>query len=190
MQSVPITTSCEFEPRSWQDVLITTLCDKVCQWLVTVLWFSPVTSTNETDCHDITEILLKVALRTITLTLNLSCGSQLIHCLLVWCTKTIICTNSLNEKQDWYFYQISCVFIAYYSHDIKFMPVKYELKVVEISFLICPKLRSKILLMSYKKCLTPLSTIFHSYIVAVSFIGGGNRRKPLTCRNSLTNFIT
>jgi len=41
-------------------------------------------------------------------------------------------------------------------------------------------------------CLTPLSTIF-SYIVAVSFIGGGNRstrRKPLTCRKSLTNFIT
>ena len=32
---------------------------------------------------------------------------------------------------------------------------------------------------------------FFSYIVAVSFIGGGNRstrRKPLTCRKSLTNF--
>ena len=32
-----------------------------------------------------------------------------------------------------------------------------------------------------------------SYIVAVSFIGGGNwstRRKPSTCRHSLTNFIT
>ena len=38
----------------------------------------------------------------------------------------------------------------------------------------------------------PLSTIF-SYIVAVSFIGGGNRstrRKPHTCHNSLTDFIT
>jgi hypothetical protein len=36
------------------------------------------------------------------------------------------------------------------------------------------------------------STIF-SYIVAVSFIGGGNRsiqRKPPTCRKSLTSFIT
>ena len=34
-------------------------------------WFSPgtlVSSTNKTDCHDITEILLKVALNTITLT--------------------------------------------------------------------------------------------------------------------------
>ena len=32
-----------------------------------------------------------------------------------------------------------------------------------------------------------------SFIVAVSFIGGGNRstrRKPPTCRKSLTNFIT
>jgi len=31
----------------------------------------------------------------------------------------------------------------------------------------------------------PLSTIFQLYIVAVSFIGGGNRRKPPTCRKSL-----
>ena len=29
---------------------------------------SPVSSTNKTDCHDITEILLQVALNTITLT--------------------------------------------------------------------------------------------------------------------------
>jgi hypothetical protein len=39
----------------------TTLCDKVCQWLVTCRWFSsetPVSSINETYRHDITEILL------------------------------------------------------------------------------------------------------------------------------------
>jgi hypothetical protein len=41
-----------------------TLCDKVCQWLATGRWFSPVSSTNKTDHHDITEILLKVALNT------------------------------------------------------------------------------------------------------------------------------
>jgi hypothetical protein len=38
---------------------------------VTYQWFSPgttVSSTNKTDRHDITEILLKVALNTITLT--------------------------------------------------------------------------------------------------------------------------
>ena len=46
----------------------TTLCDKVCQWFATGRWFSPgppVSSTNKTDRHDITEILLKVTLNTI-----------------------------------------------------------------------------------------------------------------------------
>ena len=41
-----------------------TLCDKVCQRLVACLWFSPcitVSTTNKTDPHDITAILLKVA---------------------------------------------------------------------------------------------------------------------------------
>jgi hypothetical protein len=53
-------------------VLDTTLCDKVCQWLVAGRWFSTgtqVSSTNKTDRHDITEILLKVALNTVALTL-------------------------------------------------------------------------------------------------------------------------
>jgi hypothetical protein len=62
----------------------TTLCDKVRQWLSTGLWISPSTlilSINKTDSHDITEILLKVALNTITLTpvlvmlITSSCGS-------------------------------------------------------------------------------------------------------------------
>jgi hypothetical protein len=48
-----------------RSVLDTTLCDKVCQRLVTGLWFSPVSFTNKTDRHIITEILLKVALNTI-----------------------------------------------------------------------------------------------------------------------------
>jgi hypothetical protein len=34
-------------------VLNTTLCDKVCQWLATGRWLSPVSSTNKTDCHEI-----------------------------------------------------------------------------------------------------------------------------------------
>jgi len=52
-------------------VLDTTLCDKVCQWLVSGLYFSPgthVSSNNKTDHQDITVILLKVALNTITIT--------------------------------------------------------------------------------------------------------------------------
>jgi hypothetical protein len=54
-------------PFRWS-ILDTTLCDKVCQWLATGQWFSlgtPVSSTNKTDRHDITEILLKVVLNTI-----------------------------------------------------------------------------------------------------------------------------
>ena len=52
----------------WRGELDTTLCDKVCQWLATYLWFSPGTplsSTNKIDLHNITEILLKVELNTI-----------------------------------------------------------------------------------------------------------------------------
>ena len=63
-------TSHEFEPRSWQGVLDTTVCDKVCQWLAAGPWFSLgtlwVSSTNKTDHQSIAEILLKVALNIIT----------------------------------------------------------------------------------------------------------------------------
>ena len=48
-------------------VLDTTLCDKLCHLLVTGRWFSPgtpVSFTYKTYCHDITELLLKVALST------------------------------------------------------------------------------------------------------------------------------
>ena len=51
-----------------------TLCDQAYQWLGPGLWFSPstsVSSTNKTCRHDVTELLLKVALNTITLTLQL-----------------------------------------------------------------------------------------------------------------------
>ena len=54
----------------------TTLCYEVCQWLATGQWFSPNTlasSTNKTDCHNTTEILLKMVLNILTLTLNSHC---------------------------------------------------------------------------------------------------------------------
>jgi hypothetical protein len=60
--------SCEFESRSWRGILDTKLCDKVCQWLAKGRWFSPgttISTTNKTDRHDITEIVLKVTLNTI-----------------------------------------------------------------------------------------------------------------------------
>jgi len=71
MQSVPITTNVVGSIPLRGGVLDTTLCDKVCQWLATDRWFSPstlVSSTNKIDHHDITEILLKVALNTNNLT--------------------------------------------------------------------------------------------------------------------------
>ena len=43
VQSVLIT---EFESRSWLGVRDTTLCDKVCQWLAIVRWFSPDTPSS------------------------------------------------------------------------------------------------------------------------------------------------
>ena len=52
---------------SWRGVLDTTLCDQVCQCQFSP--GTPVSSTNKTDHHDITAILLKVALKTITITL-------------------------------------------------------------------------------------------------------------------------
>ena len=48
-----------------EGLLDTTWCDKVCEWLAVGRWFSmdtPVSSTNKSDSHGITEILLKVDL--------------------------------------------------------------------------------------------------------------------------------
>jgi hypothetical protein len=52
-------------------ILDTTLCNKVCQLLAAGRMFSPGSpdfSTNRTDRYNINEILLKVALDTITIT--------------------------------------------------------------------------------------------------------------------------
>ena len=74
MHSVPIITNVVlFEPRSWRGAIDTTVCDKVCQCLVAGRLFSPgtlVSTTNKTDRHDIAEIFLKVALKTIYQTTN------------------------------------------------------------------------------------------------------------------------
>jgi len=56
---------CEFESHSGEVYSHTTLSDKVCQSLAAGRWFYPVSSINKTDHHDITEMLLKVALNTI-----------------------------------------------------------------------------------------------------------------------------
>ena len=58
-------------------VLDTTLCDIVCQWLAQVCGFlrvpgTLISSNNNTDHYNITEVLLKVALNIVTLSLSLN----------------------------------------------------------------------------------------------------------------------
>ena len=68
MQSVPITTKVVSLNPAHGEVYLMHYYAIVCQWLAAGRWFSLCTllSTNKTDRHDITEILLKVALNTIT----------------------------------------------------------------------------------------------------------------------------
>jgi hypothetical protein len=66
-------------PLNSVPICFTTLCNKVSQCLATGWWFSPdppVSSTNKTDHHDITEILLEVALNTIKQTNKYRFGLQ------------------------------------------------------------------------------------------------------------------
>ena len=89
-------------------VLDTTLCDKVCQWLAAGRGFSPgnpVSSINKTDRHDITEILLKVVLNTITLTPNWS----IMHCqkIVLFCNEEL-----LNWKKKWDFLFYSSLYFV------------------------------------------------------------------------------
>ena len=69
---MPITTNVVSSIPTHRGVLDITLCGKVSsQWFATGRCFFPdttVSSTNKTDRHYITEILLKMALNTITLT--------------------------------------------------------------------------------------------------------------------------
>jgi hypothetical protein len=94
----------------------TTICDKVYQWLATGRWFSLgplVSSTNKTDHHDITEILLKVALNTIKQTFTIQCIEQYLsidlppfQCNLLWMCHLHECNN------------VSCNINTHFSFDV------------------------------------------------------------------------
>ena len=87
----------------------TTFCDKVCQWFTAGRWFSPctpVSSTNKTDSHDITEILLKVVLNTINQTSNHLIRMEFSFCkisvgdLVGW--KTVrLCKSKCFKNEPW-----------------------------------------------------------------------------------------
>ena len=82
MQLVPITNMLWVRTPLRRCVL-DIVCDKICQWLPAGWWVSPVSSTNKTDRHDITELLLKVALNTVKLLkqplIKLLNGSKKVH---------------------------------------------------------------------------------------------------------------
>ena len=138
-------------------VLDTTLCDKLCRWLATGWWFSPVSYINKTDHHHITEILLKVA-------------------------------NAVGPS--WSDIHRPRINIQTESPPHKLWPL-----IIEGGKTRCDGILTCISGLGLGLwCLTSPSTIFQLYRrLEVSFIGGGNRstlRKPLTCRKSVTNFIT
>jgi hypothetical protein len=70
-----LSNKCLF-PLTWvriplrRAMLHTTLCDQVCQWPAAGRWSSPVSPINKCVRHDIAKILLKMALNTMTLTLD------------------------------------------------------------------------------------------------------------------------
>jgi hypothetical protein len=73
MQSVSVTTNVvSSNPVQARCRRYNIMFIKFCQWLLAGQCFNPdttVSSTDKTDCHNIAEILLKVVLNTITLTL-------------------------------------------------------------------------------------------------------------------------
>ena len=82
-------------------VLDTTLCDKVCQWLAIGQWFSPgtlVSSTNKTDRHDSTGILLKVAFKHLNPNsnpLNLILYTKICNVQLIFCVNQVVNTSCI-----------------------------------------------------------------------------------------------
>jgi len=133
-------SACTFNKSSLRHcrrgVLDTTLCDKVCQWHATGWWFSPgtpVSSTNKTDRHDLTGLLLKVALNTISLTCtkDMTCASEIrftichmtnrIHLYYYWTIEHTL-SKQINKFYNWIIYSVKKVEfleINYKAHNSK-----------------------------------------------------------------------
>jgi hypothetical protein len=97
----------------------TTLCDNVYQWIATGRGFSPgtlVSSTNKTDHHDITEILLKVALNTIKQTvlfcLHMKSFSERLFPYGSYCWRCIKCVTLMHLPNT-----VQCTCVVYHWKD-------------------------------------------------------------------------
>jgi hypothetical protein len=155
------------------------------QWLAVGRWFSPDSSTNKTDSHNITEIVLKAALNTITLT-QLPMYS------------VSLTTNGESSNHD--LGEVYSINIVWYSL-IFIDPMKvYRQRTKSVWFMVYNATFNNISALSWRPvlvveetwsvstqwkyidrgrsrfglwCLTNFPQYF-SYIVAVSFIGDGN----------------
>ena len=129
MQSVPITTKFWVRIPLMRSVLDSTVYDQVCQWLATGRWLSPGTpmsSPNNTDRHDITEILLKVALNIISLAPSVTkllllvnyCNSLVLYCTCMLLIFVIVC--GVFEWGEYAgFYSVFYIYIAFGDQIIK-----------------------------------------------------------------------
>ena len=108
MQSVPITTKVLSSNPVQTRITRYNWCDKVYHWLSAGRWFSldtPVSSTNKTGRHNITEILLKVTSNTI------NPGIRLTYVCLVLRPKDSNNSYYPVSNINWYIKQL--VFIVY-----------------------------------------------------------------------------
>ena len=111
-------------------VLDTTLCDKVCQWLASGLWFSPGTPVSCNNKTDITEILLKVASACIAhLVIHISIveSGLNLHCSLGYSHFYLGSTNFVVSKTR----------IANYNHVFHQNEIKWGLFVDDFKCIIC-----------------------------------------------------
>ena len=117
--------SCEFKSAHGKVYSIATLSDKICLWLGTGRWFSQctqVSSTNKTDRHNITEILLKwhntinqFLIYSWNVSVQMTYGKSTLHySLLLWWQKIHTCLLNIIYRKNIFCFKITfliCFFI-------------------------------------------------------------------------------
>ena len=135
---------CEIESHWWRGLLNATL---VCLWFVADWLFStgtPVSSTNKTDHHYLAEILLKVALNTITPSLWNNQSLLYLHNAACFAEKQQISIHSLSFDQtlDWNHYNLfsrQAFYLLYHQCGCKnYLQIYSLIKLIENSLISPP----------------------------------------------------